>query len=205
METERFDDTDPTVDLTIDPGWRRVRADPLALATGGLPVRLGRRASDGLIQLRSLFLTFSTALVLIGGVVAILATTSSSEPSSGIPDAAVAAAIAVVGLVQHVLGFTVVPKPLDCTDETRLAASYRARFFLRVAFSESAALLGFVGFVLTARWWTYAVGFVFAAIGFARLAPTAGHLQDDQRALWDRGCERSLTAALRRPAGSPIA
>jgi len=78
-------------------------------------------------------------------------------------------------------------RPLDCSDDPSLAASYRTRFFLRLAFSETIALLGFVGFILTGRWWVYPVGAVFTAVGYARLAPSASNLSRDQDHLVVRG------------------
>jgi len=92
-----------------------------------------------------------------------------------------------------------VERPLICGDDQSLAASYRTRFFLRIAFAGVAALLGFVGFFLTYAWWTYPIGVVITAVGFHRAAPTAVHLAADQDQFSAHGCGRSLLRSLRQP------
>lgn len=92
-----------------------------------------------------------------------------------------------------------IERPLDCTDDRRLAGSYRTRFFLRIAFSEVAALFGFVAFFVTYYWWAYPIGAAIAALGFRRAAPTAANLRHDQEILSRSGCGRSLVRALRQP------
>ena len=87
----------------------------------------------------------------------------------------VAVAVVVVGAIA-LSASHIFDRPLDCTNDDRLAASYRTRFFLRVAFSEAVSLLGFVGFILSNNGWLYALGALFTAIGYYRLAPTAAHL-----------------------------
>jgi hypothetical protein len=150
-----------------------------------------------------LFVNFVVALLMIGGVVAILVNVSKFKggQASALP---VALGIILLG-VGSLLVVPRVERPLDCADDPSLAASYRTRFFVRVAFSEAAALLGFVGFMLSSRWWMYPLGALFAAVGFARLAPTASTLARDEERLNDCGCFRSLVAALAtlRPPGGP--
>ena len=92
----------------------------------------------------------------------------------------------------------VVEKPLDCSDDRRLAESYRTRFFLRIAFAESAALFGFVGFFTASEWWVYPGGVAIAFAWFARAAPTRTRLQQDQEHLSEQGCFRALVPALTR-------
>ena len=114
-----------------------------------------------------------------------------SDPSTGI-----AAGLLVVA-ASGILIEPLVERPLPCTDDRGLAGSYRARFFLRMAFAESAALFGFVGFFLTYAWWPYPIGAVMAALGFARAAPSRRNLERDQQDLVHRQCARSLVGALR--------
>jgi len=66
-----------------------------------------------------------------------------------------------------------------------------------MAFSEVAALFGFVAFFLTYLWWTYPVGAAITALGFRRAAPTSARLRADQEVLIASGCSRSLVGALR--------
>ena len=155
----------------------------------------GRSAGpDGLLVLRTLFGSFVSAIVLIGVVVLILTSDEGfGGDLAGVPAAAITA---VVGILLQVVG-GVVERPLTCTDAVGLAASYRNRFFLRLAFAESAALVGFVLVVLSGNPAVYLVGAAVTAYGFARLAPTGDHLERDQEVLRDGGCGLSLEAALR--------
>ncbi|HEY8093578.1 MAG TPA: hypothetical protein VID93_07330, partial [Acidimicrobiales bacterium] len=70
------------------------------------------------------------------------------------------------------------------------------RFFLGVALAEIGALVGFVGFITTGKPALYPLGVTFTAIGFVRVAPTASHLDRDQRSLSERGIRLNLLAAL---------
>jgi pilus assembly protein TadC len=53
------------------------------------------------------------------------------------PSAGFAIGLLLFGLFAGVAG-RIVEKPLVCSDDRALAASYSVRFFLRIAFSESA-------------------------------------------------------------------
>lgn len=176
-----------------DPGWFSSRS----LLWAFVPVVGLRRAQqeteNPLQQLRLVFTAFGVAMVLIGVVVLALSAGDATQQSVS-PDA-VAAGVSLYGLLSLFLPAVIV-RPLDCSSRDALANSYRTRFFLLLAFAESAALMGFVGFFLTYEWWLYPVGGFFAAIGFARLAPTRPHLHREQEALVARGCGISLTDAL---------
>ncbi len=80
---------------------------------------------------------------------------------------------AVVAGLATQMTFSLIRRPLDCTDSGALAGSYFSRrFFIRLALSEVPALVGFVGFLLTTEPWLYPLGAAFSAVGFARTAPT---------------------------------
>ncbi len=155
-----------------------------------------RSGRNGLIALRSLFASFVVALVHIAVVVFILYGVSkfSRHPIDG---RWAAVGVALVG-IYALLAPRLVERQrrLDCADDRTLARSYVTRFFLRLAFSESSAMVGFVGFILTSNPAVYLVGVAFAFVGFNRLAPTARHLAHDQQALYQAGCTRSLVHAL---------
>lgn len=161
----------------------------------GWSLRFRKRfgGTDGLVLLRGVFVSFVTALVMVGVVVVVLEATGGLEGAVSAPP--LLAALALVGLA-GVAG-SGLDRPLHCEDDARLAKSYTQRFFLRVALAEAAALAGFVAFVLTGAGWMYAVGAGFAAVGFRRLAPTAAHLREDEEKLEASGCSRSLVVALR--------
>jgi F0F1-type ATP synthase membrane subunit c/vacuolar-type H+-ATPase subunit K len=185
-----------------DPGWRPALGGSLwglvpSIGIARTQAKVRRGELDGLVALRSLFIALATALVLVGVVVVVLWTTADLEaPFSGGP---VAVAVGLAGVVLLVAS-TVVAR-LDGTSEASLAESYRRRFFLRMGLSESAALLGFVGFILTDNPAIYPLGAAFSAVGFALLAPTAANLARDQEALRRYGTRTSLLQALR--ASSP--
>lgn len=148
--------------------------------------------ADGLVVLRQVFLSFCFALVAFGVVLAVLYSDSErfSYPSSGV--AAGLLVLAAVGLVIEPR----LEKPLQCAGDQELAASYRTRFFQRIAFSEAAALFGFVGFFLTYAWWPNPVGVTIAAVGFSRAAPSRRNLARDEEELVQRQCGRSVVGAL---------
>jgi hypothetical protein len=189
------DDQDPT----NDPGWGGLLR---AVAVGLIPLygtqTLQRRAKgDGLKTLRSLFLSFASAILEIGVVVIVLSTLGNlNRDKTGIPPGLAAAVLVVIGIVTLTAGANVA-RALPTTDMAKLAAAYRVRFFLRIAFSESDALVGFVAFIITGRWWMYLLGAAFTAIGFARLAPTAASLAKDQDSIDVAGSSLNLIAALR--------
>lgn len=112
---------------SADPGWRSAFSGMYWLVVPGWGIRRqsprvggGRH---GLTTLRQLFVNFAAALVLIGVVVVVLSATSklTRHPLSA---AVVAVAIAVVGAIA--LGAThIFERPLDCTTDDRLTASYQ--------------------------------------------------------------------------------
>jgi hypothetical protein len=157
-----------------DPGWRPALGGSLwglvpSVGIARTQAKVRRGELDGLVALRSLFIAFATALVLVGVVVVVLWTTADLEARfAGGP---VAVAVGLAGLL--------------------------------LSLSESAALLGFVGFILTENPAIYPLGTAFSAIGFALLAPTAANLARDQEALRRYGSRHSIVQALRAssPAG----
>lgn len=152
-----------------------------------------RPGTNGLALLRQVFVSFSLAVVMIGVVVLFL--TAGDPPENAPSTGLVLAAVAALGF----LGFVapqVVVAPLDCSSDATLVGGYRTRFFLRLAFAESAALVGFVGALLTGAPWPYLVGAAITAVGFARLAPTDANLAAEQDALATAGCPRDLRHAL---------
>ena len=180
-----------------DPGWPVGKQLLLGLVPG-MSRRALRRQFDStgnaLVLLRQVFMSFCLALVLFGVVLAFLWPAQSKEPES--PGLAVL--ILGLGIAAGVAG-RFVEKPLVCTDDASLAGSYRTRFFVRIAFAETAAVFGFVGFFIASVWWVYPAGATIAFIGFARAAPSRTRLRRDQERLSESGCFRSLVTALSHP------
>ena len=181
-----------------DPGWRSALVGLWWVLVPGQMIRQQRRATaagtHGLTILRRLFASFACALVMIGAVVVLLSATTTLTRHP-LPSIDVAIGVLLYG-VFSVFVPRLIEKPLDCSSDQRLAGTYRTRFFLRLAFANAAALLGFVGFMESNNGWFYALGVAFAAIGFYRVAPSAANLAKDQQALSDASCSRSLIAAL---------
>jgi len=96
-----------------------------------------------------------------------------------------------------------IEEPLSCGNEVQLKTSYTNRFFIRIAFSEAAALLGFVGFFVTGEPWVYPAAALITFVGFARAAPTRGHLRRDQDLLREHGCYIPLVPALHTAGPTP--
>jgi hypothetical protein len=171
-----------------DPGWPPV-SDVLLLFVPGVGLRRVHRRDDVLLATRAVVVNFSLSLVLFGCVIASLAMPHGSAGWLG----AVGAAALMSVVADH---FT--ERPLDCSSDASLAASFRARFFLRVAFAESVTLIGFMlAFTVGPKWVFYPA----AAFSLWRLwthaAPTKQALERDQAKLRDAGCRRLLVAALR--------
>ncbi|HYI60213.1 MAG TPA: hypothetical protein VEW93_00240 [Acidimicrobiales bacterium] len=180
MAHPQEDDPQDPFRLGDDPGWRPGSRD-------GRP--------DGLVALRFVFLSIAWGLVLVGVVVGLLV--AGSEPAvEDLSPWAMAAAVAAVGAAGLLL-VRFGPVRLDCADELALARSWRSRFFARTAASEAAALVGFLGVVLTGAPALYGLGLLFTMAGLAVSGPLRANLIRDQEALALRGCPIALVPALR--------
>jgi hypothetical protein len=145
-----------------DPGWRDVITPWLVvgLVVGMIPFVGGRlvqralrgRDQGGLLALRQLFLHFLVAVFLIGVVAGVV---DLDERPSGTEQQVAVILLVALGCACLAAAEWFGRKPLDCSDDAPLAAGYRSRFFLRIAFSEAVALFGFVAVVVVGRWWLY--------------------------------------------------
>lgn len=192
------------MDPDADPGWGSALSAAFLGLLPGLGIHHFKKqwaAGHGLIALRRMYVSFVVAIGLVGVVVAILETTADDIGSTGVLPVAVLV-VAAVGLAT-LAAPRLLARPLRCENESALADGYRQRFFLQIAFAEAAALVAFIGFIVSGAGWLYPVGALFSAIGFAKLAPTSGHLRQDQEDLRRRGCNVSLMSALRQLRGPP--
>lgn len=191
-----------------DPGWRAVLTPRslLGLFVGlipGMGTRYDKRTfadptQNPLVALRVIFVRFLFAMLVIGVVATLVVT---GEPASNGAAISAAAGLVVAGLASTATAEWISRRrPLDCSDDEHLAASYRTLLFLRLAFAQAITLLGFVLVMTMGVWWLYWVGATLAAIGFARLAPTARNLERLQWRLTNAGCARSILGALTRRA-----
>ncbi len=182
-----------------DPGWRRSLVGLIMLVPGISLLVAQHRAGqvDGLVLLRTVYLSFVSALVAIALVVAVIpGIPADPETSQGLGVATII--VVVVGLVSLLGVRQFSNRALECNSEEDLAESYRKSFFLGVALADLAALVAFVASFVVGAGWLYLLGAAFSAIGFVQLAPTIGHLARRQEDLSRAGCKFSLRAAVGR-------
>lgn len=183
---------------TDDPGWRGAWRGLAFLRVYLLPFSRGGgnpSGGDPLVVIRTLFVSFVTFLVVLGILVPFFA--PSNVDVSRTLEAVVFAGLVLLG-VAGVSTVRFFRATLECSSDGALASSYRTRLFLRIAFAESIAL---VGFVVTFQGvvWAYYLAAAFSVVGFWILAPTARNLARDQDRLTSSGCTRDLVRAIRNP------
>lgn len=176
----------------VDPGWGpSLRAVPRIL----LPFLGAHRAlrdANGLVVLRTLWLAFLGSVVLIGAVVLFLGTV---ELGHG-PDGRVVGAVVVgLGVVAQLAAGVLLPAITGATPAAAVAAVQR-HVLLRVALAEVAALVGFMGFVISVNPAVYLAGAVVAVAGLVDAMPSGDRLGAWQRELDDHGSSVDLLAAL---------
>lgn len=179
--------------LEEDPGWSISWRSAGAVVVPGMLAREARRAGDGvdhLVLLRQLFLSFVFALVAFGLVLVFVYSGPVAQPVAVMP------LVVVLTGVSCLVAQRLFSKPLDLTSSASLAAGYRTRFFLRMAFGETPALVGFVGFFIY-DWWLYPLGLAFTAVGFAYAAPSGRNLAADQERINAQGSGLRIVPALR--------
>lgn len=179
---------------TPDPGWGGRRTFAIALIPI-LGAQIAKRADHGLVALRLIFLSFCSAIVVIGVVVLLIGTDDATEPAIGLGPAI--AIVALIGIAAIVAADRV--RRLDCSSEAALSTSYRTRLFVRLALGEASALVGFVFLFLADSVLPYFVGAAFTAVVFVRIAPTRARVVADRAALRGRKCDLDLVAVLATP------
>ncbi len=175
-----------------DPGWNLSCRNVLGLIPPLPLIRLRRGSGDPLVNLRRAYLAYPVSLLIFGDVLRGLL------PFRGDSSAVLwAVGISVLAVVY----FFVVrrtERPFRCESEQGLAAAYRARMFLRIAFATSTALFGFCAAFITNASWVFLPCVACSLPGLFRAAPTRAPLIRDQDELTARGCTLSLVAALRQ-------
>lgn len=188
-----------------DPGWSKVLTPRVLFGVLLLPFLGPRRMMAGdttqsaLLLLRQLFVQFLVGATLMVAVAMLVAPEVQASRSAQTTAAAV---LLVFGVACFATGAWIAGRrPYDCSDDEHLLASYRTRFFLRIAFADTVVLSGFIAvMVLGARWLIVAAA-VPAIVAFAAVAPSARNLERLQWRLGQGGCGRSLVGALHRTLG----
>ena len=176
-----------------DPGWR----PSLIVLIPYWALIARRKRRDPITTLRILFLAYVIALALYGVVLLFVEPFRSAHNGLGWAIGIGALALANLVLVGRI------ERPLSCDSEAALGGSYRTRLFIRLAFAESTALLGFVAAFLIDGNWIYFFALLCSIPAFIRLAPTKLAFVRDQDELTGRGCALSLIEAIRRTPPKP--
>jgi hypothetical protein len=173
-------------DPRADPGWK---VDWRLFVPGMTQVAMRAKGSP-LATMRSVVMTFTVEVLLFGLVLALL----DLEVEEGMSVGLGVAIVGAVGVASLVVGPRL--RRLDPSSAGSLLASYRKRFFLRLALAEGTALLGFVFSFLSGSIVTYLAALPFTLLGFARLAPTAASIDRDEQVLRANGCAYPLYETL---------
>ncbi len=153
-------------------------------------VRARRAGTNGLIVLRSLFLSLIFPLLLFP--VALTFT----EPWDDGDEQWVPWAVVGAGLYALAAIAWIRRRALATDSREALASSYRASFFIGVGLAESAALFGVCGVFVGGSLWIYLVGLAFALVGLRMIAPTRLDIEGRQREISAAGSPLSLLDAL---------
>ena len=169
-----------------DPGWRGAWRGVFWVLVPQFAIRRGRRDANVLSALRLVFVSFTVRdrALRCRGAVPVDRHCRQRHAVRGNSDRR--------RLRRALVSQRVFERPLDCTSDASLAASYRTRFFVLVACAESSALAGFALAFVAGALWLYYLGAAFAVVGFAHAAPTVRQVRRDQERLGDQGCRRSL-------------
>lgn len=87
-------------------------------------------------------------------------------------------------------------EPLVCESSSALRQAWKRRYFARVAASNFAGIVGFVGYLVTGAVWLFPTCAAVGILGFVQLAPSKRNLAADQRRLNANKCELSLIRVL---------
>ena len=192
------DDAAPNVTDLKAIGW----GSPKDILIGMVAPKVAakRRRSSMLAVLRSLFVSFCASLVMIGFVVLFLATDASGAAS--LSGAAACGIVALIGIA-ITIGLTFFMPTLSCGSPGQVLGQYRSRFFLRVAFAQAGALIGFGAFFLSGNPVAFFVGLPIALFNLIRFAPTTANIVSEDRRLAAQGCDCSLATLFTQPVAAP--
>jgi hypothetical protein len=180
-----------------DPGWRLTPRLLLFLVPGYLASsrKNGLANVDLLERMRQAWTAFTIALLAFG-VVIYLVVPGSTEHRTTPFVIGLSIYTALCLFAEETFG----RRSVKDVGPELVAAKYQARFFLRVAFSNSIALAAFVFTFTLGQWWLYWLFLPFALVGLWRAAPTRSRLAQEQDRLYGESCSISLVKALRNQA-----
>ena len=159
-----------------------------------IPTRGIRTAvsTSGLTAMRVLWLTFIAAMALVGLVVVVI---DQIAPGGGADGRVVGAVVVALGVLIQLVSVKFVPEVAGSTMHAVRETAQRA-FFTRVAFAEPAALIGFMGFVLSGNVAVYVAGAVIGLAGMYDAAPNSRWIAQSQQALRASGSDVEFLPAM---------
>jgi hypothetical protein len=173
-----------------DPGWSGIWRKALV---GLIPFGLGRvHRAPGIATLRSVFVSYVAAVLLFGIPLAFVTPRSQSGDTTTICLVAVIVAGAVgIGAAHMFRG-----RPLDVSSAVALADAYRSNFFLKLAFAEFIALVGFTLTFVSGSYVVYPIAVALSLVAFAVAAPTRSDVTDRQDEIRRAGSPLDLLQVL---------
>ena len=185
-----------------DPGWqpaiRSLARSPWMFLWVSRSIRPDPGLEGGrLSTARRAVTVFAVALVAIGVLAVVLFAGSGGSADDG---ASVWIGMLIVGGIGCLaLGSAVMAsrKTLPCDDS--MAEVWFAGFMMQSAAANTAAMIGFVGVVLTEEAVIYAVGAAFASMGHLVAVPTVANLARRQARQASAGCDLDLIDAITAP------
>jgi hypothetical protein len=177
-----------------DPGWwpsvRGLSWYVLPIVGSVMRIRGNRRQTNGLIVLRSVFLSLVVPLFLF------LVALTFIEPWDGGDERWTPWMVLAIGVLSLAGIARIRRRPLPVGSVKALALTYRSLFFIGIGLAEAAALWGIVGVFLGGSLWIYLVGLAFSLVGLRMVAPTEGDIERRQREIAAAGSSLSLLDAL---------
>jgi len=147
---------------------------------------------DGLSVMRVLWMTFMSAMLLMAVAVIVI---DQVLPGGGVDGRVVGGVVVAVSVFAQIVANKFVPEVAGSTMSAVRETAQRS-FFVRIAFAEPAALLGFLGFVVSGNAAVYGLGCVVGMAGLFDAAPTAAWIRKGQDQLKGSGSDVELLAAL---------
>jgi hypothetical protein len=174
-----------------DPGWwpslRGLWWYTIPVVGPVMRVSARQRQTNGLIALRSVFLSLVVALLFFVVVYGVITPWDGGD-ERWVPWTVVVIGIGSIAWIRR--------RPLPTTSSEALARSYRALFYIGVGVGSAAALWGLAGVLLGGSLWIYLVGLAFALVGLWMIAPTRSDIERRQREITAAGSPLSLLDAL---------
>lgn len=175
-----------------DPGWKPLwKLYALAL----IPGMAGRRSPSELTRLTQMRLIWLTLVTSLFSFFIILNFVAPWEGDAG-PFAWATTFLGVVALGGVVF---LRRRPLKGATPEALLDSFIQRFYISFAWSETPALVGFVGVFLREARWLYLVGAPFALVGLVLCGPLRWNIERYDRMLRESGSPLRLSDVLAQP------